>query len=453
MIYLPHDEQISSYTQIVQYYSYDSLNRLSSVEDKLNNATTSFRQNYTYDRWGNRTINAAATTDNVNEAQFDIDDLPNTNRLYAPGDLALPAAQRRMQYDPAGNLTNDTYTGGGTRAYDAEGRMTQAQFISGQLQTAFYTYDADGRRVKRNMGAGGEAWQVYGMEGELLAEYAPNAAPTAPQREYGYRAGELLVTAEPGVGLAPTGDAVWFDDALPAGAVPFANGETWNWVTANPSAYSGASSHQSATAAGWHNHYFTSATQTLQVGAGERLYAYVYLEAGNVPAEIMLQWNDGTTWYNAYWGADHINWVGARTRVGDVPQVTGQWLRLEVPAGVLGLEGKTLQGMAFNLWGGRATWDKAGKSSEGVWFDDATPAGAILNGNGEGWSWVGANPAPHSGTLAHQSALAAGWHNHYFTAATETLAVGAGDTLFAYVYIDPASVPTEVMVQWNDGAT
>ena len=26
-----------------------------------------------------------------------------------------------------------------------------------------------------------------------------------------------------------------------------------------------------------------------------------------------------------------------------------------------GLEGKTVSGMAFNLWGGRVTWDRAGK--------------------------------------------------------------------------------------------
>jgi YD repeat-containing protein len=76
-----------------------------------------------------------------------------------------------MTYDAAGNLTNDTYTGAGTLTYDAENRMTSAQFLSGQTQTASYTYDSDGRMVRRNIGAGGEVWQVYGMDGELLAEY------------------------------------------------------------------------------------------------------------------------------------------------------------------------------------------------------------------------------------------------------------------------------------------
>lgn len=41
----------------------------------------------------------------------------------------------------------------------------------------------------------------------------------------------------------------------------------------------------------------------------------------------------------------------------------GQRIRLEVPAGLVGLEGRTLSGMAFTLYGGRAAWDRAGKES------------------------------------------------------------------------------------------
>jgi dipeptidyl aminopeptidase/acylaminoacyl peptidase len=40
-----------------------------------------------------------------------------------------------------------------------------------------------------------ETWQVYGIDGELLAEYAPNASPSSPQKEYGYRNGQLLIIA------------------------------------------------------------------------------------------------------------------------------------------------------------------------------------------------------------------------------------------------------------------
>ncbi len=43
-------------------------------------------------------------------------------------------------------------------------------------------------------------------------------------------------------------------------------------------------------------------------------------------------------------------------------------------------------------------------------------------------------------------------HQHYFYNATTTLAVAVGDTLYAYVYLDPANPPSEVMLQWNDGS-
>lgn len=60
-----------------------------------------------------------------------------------------------------------------------------------------YTYDGDGRRVRRNLG-GSETWQVYGLDGELLAEYSAGAANFVPHEEYGYRNGQLLITATNG---------------------------------------------------------------------------------------------------------------------------------------------------------------------------------------------------------------------------------------------------------------
>jgi RHS repeat-associated protein len=176
----------------IESYSYDSLNRLSTASG------SGWTQSYTYDRWGNRTINASGTTD-APALEFGVS--PATNQLTAPAGYA-------MNYDASGNLINDSYSGYGsssgqqTRYYDAENRMTSAQVNSSQ--SAVYTYDAGGKRVKRNTGSG-EVWQVYGIGGELLAEYAANASPASPQEEYGYRSGALLVTATVtgGWGAAP----------------------------------------------------------------------------------------------------------------------------------------------------------------------------------------------------------------------------------------------------------
>lgn len=80
----------------------------------------------------------------------------------------------------------------------------------------------------------------------------------------------------------------------------------------------------------------------------------------------MLQWNDGGWNARAYWGANLVNWgwdgTASRRYMGPLP-ATGQWVRLEVPASAVGLEGKTLNGMAFTLYDGKAIWDKAGKSN------------------------------------------------------------------------------------------
>ena len=95
-----------------------------------------------------------------------------------------------------------------------------------------------------------------------------------------------------------------------------------------------------------------------------------------------------------------------------------------------------------------------GGGTDVVWVEDAVPAGAtVASDGGDGWNWISSNPTPYSGSLAHQSALAAGEHQHYFYYATSTLTVGVGDTLFAYVYLDPANPPSEVMLQWWDGSS
>jgi len=160
--------------------------------------------------------------------------------------------------------------------------------------------------------------------------------------------------------------SVWIDDAVPTGgALSWDGGDTWTWVTANPAPLSGARAHQSGLAPFEHQHYFDNATTTMPVATGDTLVAFVYLDPANPPSEVMLQWNDGTGWeHRAYWGADQIAWgsngTASRRYMGALP-ATGRWVPLVVPASQVGLEGRTVSGMAFTLYGGRATWDYAGK--------------------------------------------------------------------------------------------
>lgn len=163
-------------------------------------------------------------------------------------------------------------------------------------------------------------------------------------------------------------ETIWVDDELPPGAVALGAGESWTWVRLHPEPISGKFAHQSAVAAGMHQHSFHGAKAALPVSVGDRLFAHVYLDPAHPPREVMLQWNDGSTWeHRAYWGENLIGWgideSASRQRVGPLPPV-GQWVRLEVPAALVSLEGQIVSGMAFSLWDGRATWDRAGKISE-----------------------------------------------------------------------------------------
>ena len=176
----------------LDYDAYDSLNRIQSAAEyhgtQASQSPQDYAQVFAYDRWGNRTINPSSWGAGVNLKQFTVD--AATNRL------GVPVGQSgAMSYDNAGNLIMDTYTGVGSRTYDAENRMTTAADNTGQVSR--YTYDADGHRVRRQVGSSQEEWQIYGIDGELLGEYPANGPAASPHKEYGYRNGQLLVTAEP----------------------------------------------------------------------------------------------------------------------------------------------------------------------------------------------------------------------------------------------------------------
>jgi len=175
-------------------YNYDWLNRITSVGEQQQNQggqwTSVFTQAFSYDRWGNRTINVGATTPSipgVTRKTLVVDTA--TNRMTSSDGCG-------MTYDAAGNQTYDCV---GTHSYDSENRMTKA--VQGGSNN-YYFYDANGKRVRRILNGsqtwgGQETWFVYGFDGELVAEYTYNQVaaplPGAPQKEYGYRGGKMLM--------------------------------------------------------------------------------------------------------------------------------------------------------------------------------------------------------------------------------------------------------------------
>jgi hypothetical protein len=159
----------------------------------------------------------------------------------------------------------------------------------------------------------------------------------------------------------------WVNGRVPDGGSPVSSGgDGWAWVVADPVPRSGVPGHQSTLSAGLHEHGFNGATDTLSVMPGDSLFAWVYLDPANPPAEIMLSWNDGSPEHRAYWGSNAITYGQSgspgRFHAGPIPEA-GRWIQLRVPAQAVALEGSTLGGMGFSLMGGRATWGEAGRQA------------------------------------------------------------------------------------------
>src|SRR5437016_4862653 len=282
-------------------------------------------------------------------------------------------------------------------------------------------------------------------------------------------------------GISPSSlpGVIWFDDGRLQGASEHAEGgDGWFWVTANPVAISGGKAHQSRNFGQFdssktiHRHYFDGTINELPLDPGDKLFTYVFLDINNMPGEIMLEWKEARSFeHRAYWGQNNINLgidgTSSRYYVGPLPKAN-TWVRLEVPAKALGLEGTSVNGRSFAVDAGRATFDAAGKLAatdlplpttplgDSVWIEDGLPPGAKTATVNDVWNWV-ANLSPF-GLLAHESFVSVVhnstvYRSHSFTGATTPLQINPGDVLFTYVWMDPSAKPDQIMLQWNDGTS
>ena len=195
---------------------------------------------------------------------------------------------------------------------------------------------------------------------------------------------------------------VWVDDALPEGASLFADpeNEQWQFVSATHKPVFSGKIAASCTAHGCCQRSFRNATQSLRVGEGDKLFAYVYLDPANPPKQIMLQWCVDDWEHRAFWGQDlaplgQAN-TNSRRSIGPLPE-SGQWVRLEVDAAHVGIvPGARVTGLSFTQFDGTAYWDRAGivtaTPQDGSYFeslarwetfvrkqDDPTPPGPIVD--------------------------------------------------------------------------
>ncbi len=164
-------------------------------------------------------------------------------------------------------------------------------------------------------------------------------------------------------------DVVWIDDSAPKGANfqgnPQSDGKpAWNWITKTETVpvHSGGRATK-RTGTGLNQHYFTGATDQLEIQAGDVLFAWVWLDPQNPPKTVQFQFNDGSWEHRVSWGEPkgfgRGNGPGA-FKAGKLPKA-GEWVRLEVPASSVGLKpGSKLNGWAFSQFDGTIYYDHAG---------------------------------------------------------------------------------------------
>jgi RHS repeat-associated protein len=160
-----------------QTYAYDDLNRLQSATETINiGATTTWKQTFQYDRFGNRRLDAANTT-TIGVSNKVTNPLINTsdNRLKKDQD---GDAITDYDYDKTGNLTQDSE--GKQFLYDAENHQKEV-FVNG-VSKGKYLYDGEGRRVKKISDLETTIF-VYNGGGQLVAEYSTQQSST-PQVSY-----------------------------------------------------------------------------------------------------------------------------------------------------------------------------------------------------------------------------------------------------------------------------
>jgi RHS repeat-associated protein len=168
-----------------QTFGYDQLNRLTTSQE-TSGSTANWSQTNLYDRYGNRSIDLGGGNSNLSFSA-------TSNRITTSG----------YNYDAAGNLLNDelhAYT------YDAENKIKTVDAV------AAYIYDGEGQRVRKLVGE--NLRFVYGIGGQLIAEYSGSTGALAKEYIYGVSGLVATITKQAETSQLPGGTLYLTSDTL-----------------------------------------------------------------------------------------------------------------------------------------------------------------------------------------------------------------------------------------------
>lgn len=227
--YTPNDgatpAAFAALTGIPQSFTYDGLNRITSIQDYGTGAA--LERDFSFDPYGNMWLTRNDTGLPLSTNPVPPNTLsPSAPNPYTSNTNQLTAAAG-AQYDLAGNQTTvGTYT----QTYDAENRQVSSTTSGGTVTN--YIYDGLGHRVEKiNTTANTQTIYVYDVAGELAAEYSTTAPDTSCQTcflSYDHLGSARMVTNE-------SGQVVERHDYLPFGEEIIAGysgrGRLWGLTT------------------------------------------------------------------------------------------------------------------------------------------------------------------------------------------------------------------------------
>lgn len=279
----------------------------------------------------------------------------------------------------------------------------------------------------------------------------------------------------------PSTDEVWMDDAFPP--LAFASD---NWFLDPAQKASGNVSFATDIQSGQHELQVFAPNAGLHLRVGDRFVLYALIDPCNPPQELMvlLADDEGIWEHVSYWGANLIDLGTSRKSMGELPQTeesavgnNGQghgaghgegeerteWVRLEIKASAVGLEGRTVIGLWIALYDGRVWLDRIGRSptcttpiakapssfkpGDVVWLEDSIPAGGY---SGAGSPWIFDTTQKASGNNSFTMAAQAGVYENFIVTPSSSVPVLSGDNIVVYTLIDPCDPPREILLQFRD---
>jgi hypothetical protein len=157
------------------------------------------------------------------------------------------------------------------------------------------------------------------------------------------------------------GEVVWFEDAFPEKAKVEFSGEATTLITAEQGPVHRGKAALRRKAKGVAQDYFADGA-AFEIPPNGVISAWCYLEPGDLPKAIMLQFHVGGWNHRAVWGEEGAIPFGRvrtpeKVTIGGLPEA-GKWVELKVPAEKVGLKpGMKVDGYAFTQFDGTVYWD------------------------------------------------------------------------------------------------